>query len=263
MASTTSASLNSTHLPLAETDLNLDLHLDLDSHSYSQARRLRHQHQQQQYSVKQMSGSALGALVSTDALWRGGDTVDEEDEDDDVQVPDFHYRWISEEEKEKLKAKADRSKSPNTAAPPPPPQQSTTSSRSMLSSLGRPTGSARSYSHSSVNEHHTPPHQYGRPAQTGSAQSSSSSKRVASLTDASTASASSMVPTPPYAASHHSRTSLSSQGSGSGGVNSGDRPAARTYSSRPFQRHVSAPVARREPPDRESQSHSKDSDEVC
>jgi serine/threonine-protein kinase TTK/MPS1 len=105
--------------------------------------------------------------------------------------------------------------------------------------------------------HNTPP-QYGH-RQPGSAQSSGSSARVVSLTDASTASASSMVPTPPYAASHLSRASLSSHHSGgSGSGNSGDRPLGRTYSSRPFQRHVSAPIDR----NRLSGENSKDNDDV-
>jgi hypothetical protein len=133
--------------------------------------------------------------------------------------------------------------------------------QSTLVSLGHPSRAPRSSSSNSISDrsHLTPPqHGLSKSISTGSAHSSASSARLESLTDASTVSGSS-VPTPPYAGSHHSRTSLSSHGSGgSGSGESGGRPGPRTYSSRPFQRHVSAPLAR----DRLIPEESKDTADV-
>lgn len=213
--------------------------------------------------IKQISGSALSAIVSMDPIWKGQGGDGEEDDDEPLVMPDFHYDWLKEEEKQagRTKSTADVNTDFGPHITDSSSQKGSTTSRTTsLHSLGRPTGPPRSYSNSSVAEHsaHNTPPQYGHRLP-GSAQSSSSSARVASLTDASTASGSSMVPTPPYAPSHLSRSSLSSHGSGgSGSGGSGDRPLGRTYSSRPFQRHVSAPIDR----SRLSGETSKDNEDV-
>jgi serine/threonine-protein kinase TTK/MPS1 len=82
-----------------------------------------------------------------------------------------------------------------------------------------------------------------------SAHSSASSAHL--LTDASTASGSSLVPTPPNGAPLHSR-SASSHVSGSGGSDAGR--TGKVYGGRQFQRVVSAPLTR----SREGQSEVDD-----
>jgi hypothetical protein len=189
--------------------------------------------------------SALSSVVSSDPMWE--DEILEDDMDDDPPPPDFHFEWKSDEEKNEketpnrptMTSQVDRRGE----------QGHIKAGRTSNIALGRPNGPPRT--HSAMSNHgsdaQTPPQGYGNGSGSGfSARSSTSSVRVASLTDASTVSASSMVPTPPSALGHLSRASMSSHGSGSGGSGgSGDRPLGRTYggnSSRTFQRHVSAPL---------------------
>lgn len=232
--------------------------------------------------IKQIASSALLNVAGMQALWTAGQ--DEDDEDDEpLEVPKFHFDWLSEEDKQRVRNDTSVSISSKDGQDRREGSTSSTSGResgsssnsttltavpiprSTLVSLGKPSRAPRSSSSNSISDpsHLTPPqHGYGLSKSTstgGSVQSSASSARVASLTDASTASGSS-VPTPPYAGSHHSRTSLSSYGSGGSGSgeSGGGRPAPRTYSSRPFQRHVSAPLAR----DRLVPEDTKDSADV-
>lgn len=204
-----------------------------------------------------------------DALWTGAGEREDDDDDDDepLEVPNFHYDWLSEEDKQRIKNEIPISGVSSTAIenqhrrenPSGRASTSTTTSnsstltavpvaRTTLVSLGKPSRAPRSSSSNSISDpsHLTPP-QHGLSKSvttTGSSHSSASSARVASLTDASTVSGSS-VPTPPFSSSAYSRSSLSSHGSGgSGSGESGGGPVPRTYSSRPFQRHVSAPLAR-------------------
>jgi serine/threonine-protein kinase TTK/MPS1 len=130
--------------------------------------------------------------------------------------------------------------------------------------IGKPRAFSRSYH--DAPEAQTPPQ--GGSGSAFSTRSSASSARVASLTDASTVSQSSMEPTPPSAYGHGhgylARSSLSSNdsGGGSGSGGSGERPL-RTYgggsSSRTFQRHVSAPLGRHWPA---REDKSRDTEEV-
>jgi hypothetical protein len=202
------------------------------------------------HQIASRSASALASLVSADPLW-GDEMI--EDDDIELEVPDFHfdYDWDAEEKK---KASLELGGGDAKA-------KATESGKGGVSSiaLGRPSGPPRTYSglsdhrpgNGQSSDTHTPPQGYGSGF---SNHSSTSSARVASLTDASTTSASSMVPTPPSALRHLSRASLSSHGSGngsgSGSGGSGDRPLGKTYggsSSRTFQRHVSAPLNRNWP----------------
>lgn len=80
------------------------------------------------------------------------------------------------------------------------------------------------------------------PPASASAHSSTSSNHILTLTDASTVSASSLVPTPPEPASinHYGRA---------GGAVSHEKSSSRTYGGRTFQRVVSAPMASRPLPE--------------
>ena len=202
-----------------------------------------------------MSGSALGAIVSSDPLWNING-LKEEEEDEEPELPQLYFHYVGEtkvksevkqgeiREEDKYRVMDDKENHKS--------HERNTSTTSALG-IGRPRGVARTYS--DVSDTHTPPQVSGF-----STHSSASSARIGSLTDASTVSHSSMEPTPPSAygsgREHISRTSLSSIGSGGGsgsggsGSGSGDRPLGRTYggsSSRTFQRHVSAPLGRNWP----------------
>lgn len=111
------------------------------------------------------------------------------DDSMEVQVPDFHFDWGVDKE-------------------PQPP---------------RPASGLRTLTLGRTRSHQTP-----SPQATVSAHSSASSGHVLGLTDASTASGSSLVPTPPQGAT----------------LGSGFSPTGRPTSARRFQRVVSAPIAR-------------------
>jgi hypothetical protein len=217
--------------------------------------------------------SALSSIASADKMWSDGFDDDEEDEEDELELH-FHYQHekdtgVKPEEisdsgrkRQSQEKEGDDKDKENQALP----STSTSRGKGLSSSvlglgMGRPNRLPRSYS--DMSDSQTPP-----PSGSGSTfsnQSSASSARVGSMTDASTVSGSSMVPTPP---GHGARTSLSSNGSGGGGSGggsggSGDRPLGRTYggsTARTFSRHVSAPLSRQWP--REERERSRDSGDV-
>nr|XP_019047916.1 TTK protein kinase [Kwoniella bestiolae CBS 10118]OCF26846.1 TTK protein kinase [Kwoniella bestiolae CBS 10118] len=157
----------------------------------------------------------------------------EDDESFEVQVPDFNFDWKLE------KGGKGKGKSNPTVDEPPVSRFSSISlgkTKSRPSSLSPPPPELASSNHARA----TPP-----PRQSQSARSSLSSVQVASLTDASTASASSLVPTPPGSGFSSGVRSSSSQHLDSGGSGSGSGSSGRIYGAgRRFQRVVSAPVTR-------------------
>ncbi|KAK4686898.1 serine/threonine-protein kinase TTK/MPS1, partial [Tremellales sp. Uapishka_1] len=137
--------------------------------------------------------------------------------DESFELPDFHYDW-----------ETSKGKKPEVEA------VARETSRLAEVSLNRfPNTLRRSPSHPAAG---TPPSRT-----TPSAQSSASSAHVMSLTDGSSVSASSFVPTPPNAGILVEGRSVSSQGSGG----SGSGGTGRSYGgARKFQRVVSAPLTR-------------------
>lgn len=152
------------------------------------------------------------------------------DESFEVQVPDFHFDWgvvtdekaatITIEENTRVSVLDGRNNNHRFAKP------------------GQGHHDQRWMTSSSSDALNTPPSVSGR---TGSpAYSSASSAHIMGLTDASTVSGSSLVPTPPYVPlgrGYLPRTSGASDGDGS----------AQPERVRRFQRVVSAPVARMSP----------------
>ncbi len=148
----------------------------------------------------------------------GGNEIEKlywNDEDESFEVPDFHFDWGVIKDKTKTEDDA---------------------RGSSLSSLR--------ISSRKIDKHTTPPVNNTTPiSQTRSGPSSASSAQILSLTDASTASASSLIPTPP--AEGISLGGRSSSSHVSGGSKSGDLGSlGRSYGTRTFQRVVSAPLAR-------------------
>ncbi|WWC91347.1 uncharacterized protein L201_006290 [Kwoniella dendrophila CBS 6074] len=155
----------------------------------------------------------------------------EDDESFEVQVPDFHFDWgVDKGLKE----------TDNTSTDAAPIQRfsSLDISKKIPSrptSLSPPASQpGSSFSQAKA----TPPPRYNK-----SARSSLSSVNAAALTDASTASGSSLVPTPPGIGFSSGTRSISSQNLDSGG--SGTGGSGRIYGGgRKFQRVVSAPITR-------------------
>nr|XP_031862296.1 uncharacterized protein CI109_002261 [Kwoniella shandongensis]KAA5529368.1 hypothetical protein CI109_002261 [Kwoniella shandongensis] len=149
---------------------------------------------------------------STKDVWPDG--VD--DLSAEIELPSFNFDWALDKEA--------KSKTGPEAA---------TELMSSLSIKSVASGSVSPPPSSS-----TPP-----PRHSHSARSSLSSAHITSLTDASTASASSLVPTPPGSGISQSGRSMSSQNIDSGGSGS----SGRMYGGRRFQRVVSAPLSRPKP----------------
>ncbi|WWC73223.1 uncharacterized protein I206_107189 [Kwoniella pini CBS 10737] len=156
------------------------------------------------------------------------------DDSFEVEVPDFHFDWKLDKDKVSAEKSASASrKSPSTHF----------ASMSISESSNRPS-SLSPPSHVSVisaASRATPP-----PRSSHSARSSLSSAQVTSLTDASTASGSSLAPTPPGSGFSIGTRSASSHGLDSGGSASGSGGSQRIYGAggRKFQRVVSAPIGR-------------------
>ncbi|OCF44902.1 TTK protein kinase [Kwoniella heveanensis CBS 569] len=175
------------------------------------------------------------------------------DEDSfEVQVPDFHFDWLVGQESLAGKQKEEPAASTTTATT----ATTATTQLGFLSlrhrsarseSLSPPPPTSSSSSSSLFASHKaTPP-----PRHTHSARSSLSSANIMSLTDASTASASPLAPTPPTGDDQSPRDvsySFQQEPSGSGGSGGA---SGRTYGARKFQRVVSAPVTRRKPGEEE------------
>ncbi|WWD21061.1 hypothetical protein CI109_105542 [Kwoniella shandongensis] len=157
---------------------------------------------------------------STKDVWPDG--VD--DLSAEIELPSFNFDWALDKEA--------KSKTGPEAA---------TELMSSLSIKSVASGSVSPPPSSS-----TPP-----PRHSHSARSSLSSAHITSLTDASTASASSLVPTPPGSGISQSGRSMSSQNIDSGGSGS----SGRMYGGRRFQRVVSAPLSRPKPEMSASTSH--------
>ncbi|WWD06607.1 hypothetical protein V865_004700 [Kwoniella europaea PYCC6329] len=171
--------------------------------------------------------------VMSAALDNGGlkELWNDDEDSFEVQVPDFHFDWELE--------KGNGGKSQGTVDEPPV-------SRFSAMSLGKTDSRPGSLSpppagiSSSSNARTTPP-----PRNIHSARSSLSSVQVASLTDASTATGSPLIPTPPGSGFSSGVRSSSSHHLDSGGSGSGSGSSSRIYGgSRRFQRVVSAPVTR-------------------
>ncbi|WWC64160.1 uncharacterized protein I303_106768 [Kwoniella dejecticola CBS 10117] len=164
---------------------------------------------------------------------RGGDLSIFKDDDDSIEVetPDFHFDWA-----------LDKDKKPKPA--PKAVNGQALSSRMATMSISRPTSlspPAQSPTAANRSSRATPP-----PRGTHSARSSLSSVQVSSLTDASTVSGSSLVPTPPGSGLSIGTRSTSSNGLDSGSSASGSGGSQRIYGAggRKFQRVVSAPISR-------------------
>jgi serine/threonine-protein kinase TTK/MPS1 len=137
-----------------------------------------------------------------------------ENEDESFEIPDFHFDWGIK------KDKVPQSISVNGI--------SSSFSKLRLSQARQTSLSESTYG----NPKPTPP----AASTPQSAHSSASSARIAGLTDASTASASSLVPTPPSASFSHSARSISRSGDEAG--------SQAPIFGRQFQRVVSAPITR-------------------
>ncbi|WRT68921.1 uncharacterized protein IL334_005903 [Kwoniella shivajii] len=187
----------------------------------------------------QQSLSSSSSKADVDNLWN------QDDESFEVQVPDFHFDWGVEKGIPEAKTES--------AQHVPFAKFSSLSIKSNPSRLSSISPPGPSIAPISTSARSTPP-----PRLTHSARSSLSSAHVSSLTDASTASASSLAPTPPgsglsvevpSAFSHNLEADGSGNGSGSG---SGSGGSGRIYGGgRKFQRVVSAPITRQRPNDDE------------
>lgn len=134
-----------------------------------------------------------------------------DNEDDSFEVPDFHFDWgVAAKEKSTLEA----------------------GTSSSIAALSLEDFDHHSSDAKSVRD--TPPSQSGH-----SNQSSTTSSHILSLTDASTASTSSLVPTPPS-----DNVPLGSRAATRSDITGGSGQSSKSYSSRRFQRVVSAPIAR-------------------
>ncbi|OCF72575.1 TTK protein kinase [Kwoniella mangroviensis CBS 8886] len=188
------------------------------------------QGQSQRRKPLQQIGPVMSAALNDGGLkelWN-------DDEDSlEVQVPDFHFDWELEKGNKGIGQASENE-----------PPVSRFSSLSLGKINSRPNSlsppPAGILSSSSTNTRTTPP-----PRNIHSARSSLSSVQVASLTDASTATGSPLIPTPPGSGFSSGTRSSSSHHLDSGGSGSGSGSSSRIYGgSRRFQRVVSAPVTR-------------------
>ena len=148
---------------------------------------------------------------------------DIEDESFEVQVPDFHFDWGVAKEKTSTDMKCGL--------------ESRLEDLNLVRISGPPSRHTQESDAIPLLANATPPLRY-----THSEHSSASSAHLMSLTDSSSASASSLFPTPPNSGALLPSRSVSSRESDIGGGDSGR--GRRVYGARSFQRVVSAPLTR-------------------
>ncbi|KAK8843418.1 hypothetical protein IAR55_007075 [Kwoniella newhampshirensis] len=139
----------------------------------------------------------------------------------EIDIPSFNFDWALDKEAKSGNSITTKSETDQASR-----LIASMSIKSGTSSLASPPSSS------------TPP-----PRLSHSARSSLSSAHLASLTDASTASASSLVPTPPGSGVSMREYAIQSHNTDSGGSGG----SGRMYGGRRFQRVVSAPLSRQKP----------------
>ena len=160
---------------------------------------------------RQADSNGAGGL---EGLW--------DNEDDSLKIPDFHFDWGVAKDKTTTEMGLDI--------------ESALGALNITQTAVKASRNIRLSTSTSTKTGTTPP------LQTHSAQSSISSVHVMSITDTSSATASSLFPSPSNPSIPMNSRSLSSHGSESGGSDNGRQ--GRTYGQRNFQRIASAPLTR-------------------
>ena len=148
-----------------------------------------------------------------------------DNEDESFEVPDFHFDWGVTKEKEKTSTNMNMG------------LESRLEDLNLVQIVVPALRQSQESDVISVLANATPPLRYAH-----SERSSASSARVMSFDDASKASASTPLPTPPNSSAPLASRSMSSRQPDTGGSGSGQ--SGRMYGARNFQRVVSAPLTR-------------------